>query len=114
MNTIHLIPNPVIRKMAESAFGYKGNSFLAIATETAHIEAEGTRSDYAMVGGHGLETLTRMTPHLDGEVAITPDVILLRHSNFCGHTGITCYVHPSSMPALLREMRLRQSNHVLQ
>jgi len=58
--------------------------------------------------------LTRMTPHLDGEVAITPDVILLRHSNFCGHTGITCYVHPSSMPALLREMRLRQSNHVLQ
>jgi len=90
---------------------YKGRSFYIEFTDAVTLWdtnwSGGTKNSYAALNWDG-QVKHNPTPapwmnQMDGEtVTIGPDVLLVKHTVFCGHDlGITIYANPIYGPALL-------------
>ena len=91
---------------------YKGRKFSIVASETVTFYdlnwGGGSRNVYRFVSDSGdIIGLPVATPWLEPNegrtVRLTPDILVIEHSIFCGKDlGIAIYTHPSNMPRLLQ------------
>ena len=113
MNITYLDGNEAnVKRLARAVFPhYRGRKFSFQVVETVALTGTywdgGSRSSY---GGVSLADYSAATvPQFGGPtqaptVEVTPGMVVVEHSIFCGRdTGITFYVHPSDAPQLLPE-----------
>lgn len=90
---------------------WKGRKVFVVATDSVEMYdtnwSGGTKNTYFGLNRNG-EVRSPYMPHpafnpFEGaKVTLTPDVILVEHSIFCGQDlGVTIYVHPDVLPKLL-------------
>lgn len=125
--TIYLENNAFLQALANKVFGYSGHKFQVNPAESVTTPSYwdgGSKTDWAVVtqksAGYAPEGSTALTVGDNqynvltvGECGsafspdaptfnITPNMFVMAHSIFCGKDmGITFYVHPSRLPALL-------------
>lgn len=112
MNTKIKIKKAQVKSIIAKTFpNYKGRSFFVEFTPSVTLHdtnwGGGTKNSYAAVNWDG-QVKHAPTPapwmnRMEGEtVTISPDVVLVKHTVFCGQDlGITIYANPVNAPALL-------------